>query len=371
MRSRSRNNVIALVALIAIACGGAVTFPAAATQYLAQQTGAIVQLQDSSAQTDVSILPAVGNIVFQMKVKGHDVLRWPYGSVEEFRQKPALSGIPFVGPWANRLDEQAFYANGKRYAFDMTLGNVRGATPIHGFLSTTDAWRLVEVKADARAAWATSRLDFRQPSWIKQWPFAHTIEITHRLQDGVLEVRTKITNASGEPMPVAIGFHPYFQLTDSRRDDWKLTVGARTHWLLSPNKIPTGEVESIDRLIDRPSATLRDYNLDDVFGDLQRDARGRATMTVVGKSERLDVELGPKFRSVVIWAPNSADTGRGSQRLTGPPNPVDRGDFICLEPMAGITDALNLSQKGLYKELQTIAPGGSWEESFWVRPSGF
>ena len=94
-------------------------------------------------------------------------------------------------------------------------------------------------------------------------------------------------------------------------------------------------------------------------------------MTVVGKSQRLDVELGPKFRSVVIWAPNSADIGRGSQRLTGPPTPVDRGDFICLEPMAAITDALNLSQKGLYKELQAIAPGASWEERFWVHPSGF
>ena len=94
-------------------------------------------------------------------------------------------------------------------------------------------------------------------------------------------------------------------------------------------------------------------------------------MTVVGKSQRLDVELGPKFRSVVIWAPNSADIGRGSQRLTGPPTPVDRGDFICLEPMAAITDALNLLQKGLYKELQAIAPGASWEERFWVHPSGF
>src|SRR5690349_6756378 len=97
MRSRSSNNVLAVVPLIAIACGGAFAFPAAATRYLAQQTGDIVQLQDSSTQTDVSILPSVGNIVFQLKVKGRDVLRWPYRSVDEFRQKPALSGIPFVG----------------------------------------------------------------------------------------------------------------------------------------------------------------------------------------------------------------------------------------------------------------------------------
>jgi galactose mutarotase-like enzyme len=45
--------------------------------------------------------------------------------------------------------------------------------------------------------------------------------------------------------------------------------------------------------------------------------------------------------------------------------------FICIEPMAGITDALNLAQKGIYKELQTIPPGGVWQESFWIAPRGF
>ena len=35
--------------------------------------------------------------------------------------------------------------------------------------------------------------------------------------------------------------------------------------------------------------------------------------------------------------------------------------------MVAITNALNLAQKGVYKDLQSIPPGGSWEESFWVR----
>ena len=68
---------------------------------------------------------------------------------------------------------------------------------------------------------------------MKQWPFAHTIEMTYRLRDGVLEVATAIVNLSAEPMPVAVGFHPYFQLTDSRRDDWTISVGARTRWKLA------------------------------------------------------------------------------------------------------------------------------------------
>jgi aldose 1-epimerase len=326
----------------------------AAQQYSAKQTGEVVQLQDSRSQTVVSILPSMGNVAFEMKVKGHEILRWPYASIDDFKAKPGLSGIPFLAPWANRLDEQAFYANGKRYAFDMELGNVRGAIPIHGFLQYASQWQVVETKADARSAWVTSRLDFaRQPMWIKQWPFAHTIEITHVLQDGVLEVRTRITNTSAEAMPVSIGFHPYFQLTDAPRDEWTIAVGARTRWLLAANKVPTGETEPITGLFPNPqAAVLREHNLDDVFGDLVRDAQGRATMTVRGKSQRLDVVIGPNYRSTVIYSP----AGR---------------DFICFEPMAGITNAINLAHKGLYKELQSVPPGGTWQESFWVKPSGF
>ena len=40
-------------------------------------------------QTVVSIIPSVGNITFEMKVKGQNVLRWPYASVEAFKARPA------------------------------------------------------------------------------------------------------------------------------------------------------------------------------------------------------------------------------------------------------------------------------------------
>src|SRR5687768_14211255 len=86
----------------------------AGQQYTAKRNGDVIELTDTKHQTSVSIVPAVGNIAFSMTVKGHEILRWPYASVEEFKGKPAMQGIPFMGPWANRLDEQAFYANGRR-----------------------------------------------------------------------------------------------------------------------------------------------------------------------------------------------------------------------------------------------------------------
>ncbi len=321
-----------------------------ASRYGVTSTAERVELTDRTTATVVSIAPTVGDIAFSMTVKGHEILWWPHTSVADFKAKPQMSGIPFLGPWANRLDEQAFWANGTRYPFDMALGNVRGAIPIHGFVTTTDKWHVVEARATGSAAWVTSRLDFyREPAWMKQWPFAHAVEITYRLQDGVLEVATSITNMSADPMPIAIGFHPYFQLTDSPRDDWTISVGARTHWKLAANKVPTGETEPIAQLLQNPhAATLRDLDLDDVFGELERDGKGRASLSVTGKSQRLEVMFGPNYRSAVVWAPK----GR---------------PFICFEPMAGITDAVNLAQRGVYKELQSVAPGATWRESFWIR----
>ena len=345
-----------------------VATPAVAQRYAVVQQGEIVTLADRAADTVVTIVPSVGNIAVEMKVKGHNVLRYPQGSLSEFKARPGATGIPFMGPWANRLDEQAFYANGRRHAFDMGLGNVRGEVPLHGFVTTTNLWRVTSVAATAGNASVTSRLEFyRQPAWMRQWPYAHAIDMTYRLADGVLEVATTITNLSAEPMPVAIGFHPYFQLTDSPRDDWTISVGARTRWILDARKVPTGSTEPSATLFPQPRVPLREYNLDDVFGDLVRDEQGRSTMTVWGKAQRLDVVLGPHYRSVVVWAPSPSGKGRGGQ---GDSPPAER-NFICFEPMAGITNALNMAHRGQYKELQTIAPGGTWQESFWVRPTGF
>src|SRR5262249_27252964 len=159
----------------------------ALAQYSSKQEGGLVRLEDAGRQTVVLINPARGNNAFQIRVKGKDVVRFPHASVDEYLKAGGrgMAGVPFLGPWANRLDEPAFYANGKKYIFNLELGNVRpgpGGIPIHGFLTNASEWQVVEAKADSHAAWATSRLDFyKQPEWMAQWPFAHTVEMTYRL----------------------------------------------------------------------------------------------------------------------------------------------------------------------------------------------
>jgi len=313
----------------------------------------VVRLTDAARQTEVSIVPSIGNQAYEMKVKGKNLFWVPFGSLGEFKAKPSMGGNPFLAPWANRLDQDAFYANGKKYLLNGELKNFRrdqNKNPIHGLVVYSPAWEVAGLKADKNGASVTSRLEFwRHPELMAQFPFAHTIEMTYRLRAGELEVETGITNHSKEPMPVSVGYHPYFQVSDTPRDQWKVHVAAREQVVLSPQLIPTGERKPVTL----PEAvSLEGTQLDDVFTNLVRDASGRAEFWVQGASQKVSVIYGPKYQVAVVYAPK----GR---------------NFICFEPMAAITNALNLAQAGLYRELQSVAPGETWREGFWIRASGY
>jgi aldose 1-epimerase len=287
------------------------------------------------------VLPDSGNRAQQMKVHGKNILYYP-------------GGIPFLAPWADLLDEPAFWANGKKYPFNMSLGNVRGDRPMHGLLINSPLWNVTEVAADAQSAHVSSRLEFwRHPDLMAQWPFAHEYEMTYRLQDGVLEVETTITNLSEDPMPVAIGFHPYFQIPDIPRDEWIAHLSARIHVVADEHQVPTGEMRPLDLPNPLP---LRGQTLDDGFTDLERDADGRARFRVECGGKVVEILFGPQYRAATIYLPA--------------PPPGETREFICFEPLAAIIDGINLAHRGKYSELQTVPAGGKWTESFWIQASG-
>jgi aldose 1-epimerase len=83
-----RSRLVAVLALI----------PSAIAQYSARTEGDVVHLEDFVHQIRVSVVPSVGNVAFEMRVKGENVLRFPYADIAEFRSRPGLNGIPFLGP---------------------------------------------------------------------------------------------------------------------------------------------------------------------------------------------------------------------------------------------------------------------------------
>jgi aldose 1-epimerase len=313
----------------------------------------VVVLSDAARHMEVRVAPSVGNMAYSFLVHGKNILWFPFSSPAELRARPALCGVPFLAPWANRIDGDAYWVDGRQYRLNPLLGNLRRdahGKPIHGLLNFSPAWILTARGADADSAYAASRLDFwRYPELMAQFPFAHEVIMTYRLAGGALQVETSIENHSASGMPVAIGYHPYFRLHDAPRDEWTVHLAARERWVLDEFLIPTGRRETV------PWANphlLRARPLDDVFGGLVADADGATRFRVRGQREELTVTYGPKYRVAVVYAPEAKD-------------------FICFEPMTAVSNAFNLAHVNAYEELQSIPPGGRWSESFWITPEGF
>src|SRR5260370_32066004 len=152
----------------------------------------IVQLADRAHATEVSIVPWVGNIAYSMTVHGKNILWSPFKNLAEMKAKPALCGVPFLEPWANRLDQDAFYANGRKYLLNADLGNLRrdeNQKPIHGLLLFSPHWKVTNLEAGEAAAHVTSRLRFwPYPQRRSQIPFAHAVAMACKVTGVSLEV---------------------------------------------------------------------------------------------------------------------------------------------------------------------------------------
>ncbi len=85
----------------------------------------VVQLFDQARDVLVSVAPGIGNMAYEMKVRGKNLLWSPFSSPAELQAKPTFCCIPFLAPWANRLDGLEYWANGKKYALNAGLGNLR------------------------------------------------------------------------------------------------------------------------------------------------------------------------------------------------------------------------------------------------------
>ncbi|HEY7307676.1 MAG TPA: aldose 1-epimerase [Bryobacteraceae bacterium] len=315
----------------------------------------IVRLADSARGVEVSIVPSVGNRAYELRVHGKNLLYFPLPDVATLKDspRPGLNGIPFLAPWANRIAGGGFWAGGKRYLFNSGVGTVRVDTndiAIHGMLASSPLWDVSDVAADQKSAHVTSRLPFwKHPELMANWPFAHEYEMTYTLTNGVLQVSTTVRNLGAEPMPIVLGFHPYFNIPDVPRAEWIVHVPARKHVETNAHLVATGELTT-NSLPDRVS--LRDHNFDDGFTDLVRNDDGRAIFSVQTGGKKIQVIYGSKYIVAVVFSPPAQN-------------------FICFEPMTAVTNGINLAHDGKYSQLQTVAPGAEWRESFWVSFSGF
>lgn len=306
-----------------------------------------VRLADNELGLAARIAPDAGNNAFSLTSASDEFLWRPDLPLHELVERRLLFGTPFLSPWANRLDESAYWVDGTQYHLNLGLGNIRfdhSHQPIHGLL-LFERWHLQQLHADDTGAVVISTFDFAaHPKLMAQFPFAHRLEMRHSLRNGRLHIATRAVNECMEPLPVSFGFHPYFRLPGGDRNDWKLEICAQKHYELNDRHIPTGE--TTDKKPE--SVWVKDVELDDVYSDLVRGSDGYARFSLSSEAACLNVGFGGRYPVAVVFAPPT-------------------GNFVCIEPMCALTNALNLSRRGICQCPQ-VDPCASWEEEFWMEP---
>lgn len=269
----------------------------------------------------------VGAAIVEYRVDGRDVFQPP---ADPFAS--TFHGAVLL-PWPNRLRDG-------RYRFDevgyqVAISEPERMTALHG-LSPWRSWSLV-THQDDRIVLALRLL----PS--PGYPFHLDSEVEYGLGPDGLRVTATSTNVGDEPLPYAIGFHPYLSGGGARLDDCVLRIDAGRRFLTDERLLPTGDADVAGTAFDfRVPRLLGSLQLDTAFTEVPRDADGRAWLTLAA----------PDGRTAAIW---SESTCAFWQVYTGdrlPGHMFRRG--LAAEPMTAAPDAFN---NGL--GLLTLAPGES------------
>jgi galactose mutarotase-like enzyme len=295
-----------------------------------------VVLSSEEADLAATFVPSVGMVGASLTHRGEELLGQRKG-LRAYAETGSSMGIPLLHPWANRLDGLRYEAAGRTVELDPGRSPLRldeHGLPIHGVLTASPHWEVVETHAGAGGARLTARLDFAaHEELLAAFPFPHELSVEAELRGAALAVTTLVRPTGDVAVPVSFGWHPYLRLPGVVRPDWEVSMPVRQRAVLDERGIPTGETEDADfrtgRLGSRP--------LDDLYPALDSPAR----FTLSGGGRRIAVELGEGYGVAQVYAP-----------------PAD--EHICFEPMTAETNALVRGGPAL----ALVPPGGEYRAVF-------
>ncbi|MDV9186793.1 aldose 1-epimerase family protein [Streptomyces sp. SR27] len=222
-------------------------------------------------------------------------------------------------PWPNRIRDGRYRWHGQD--LQMPLTEPESGNAIHGLLRWT-SWQVVEA-SDSRAVLDVSL--WPQPGY----PFHLHVRAEYTLGEGGLEVAVTARNLDTSAAPYGVGQHPYIMAGTAVVDESVLTVPART-WLRTDERgLPVSAEPVAGTPYDlRTPQAVGARRLDTPFGDLDRDADGRAVVRLAHPSGDFGTD---------VWLGEGADY---VQLYTGDTLPAEeRRRAIAVEPMSCPPDA--------------------------------
>jgi aldose 1-epimerase len=256
---------------------------------------------------EVDVQPHVGGAISRVQWRGIDVLRkTPDSAIATPNVRQMCSYV--LVPYSNRIGAGKLVLRDRHYQLRANFPGEPHA--IHG-TGWQRPWRVKDSAARQVS------LDYcHQPDG--DWPFAFAAEQSIVLDGDALTVTLRATNLDERPMPVGLGFHPFFPLTPETtlHAEW---TGV---WEMGEDKLPTQLVAVPSAADFRVPRKAFDWKVDHCFVGWQRRAVLRYP------THAMTLTASDACTNLVCFAPR------------------DGRNFIALEPVSNVNNAFALAAQG-------------------------
>jgi aldose 1-epimerase len=252
-----------------------------------------------------------------------------------------------LAPWPNRLEDGTYRFDGRDH--QLGLSEPANHNAIHGLVRFAN-WVVTDASSDA--AILTYWLH-PQPGY----PFSVELRVHYRLGDAGLSVALEAINRGDEPCPFGAGAHPYVRVGSGPVDALILQSPARTRYDNDERGLPLAQRPVAGSTVDfRTGRVIGPDHLDTAFTDLERDADGRARITLddARTGQQVAVWLDEAYSHLMLF---TGDTlGDVARRRHG----------LAVEPMTCAPNAFHTGDG-----LLVIAPGEAFRATWGISTSGF
>lgn len=276
--------------------------------------------------------PEIGGALSRFAVGGIEVMRATPAAAIATPNVRQMACYPLI-PYSNRIGQATLEFGQKTHQLRRNFGDEPHA--IHG-LGWQRRWQVDNQSNDALTLSLRHAAD-------ADWPFRFDAVQECRLLNRALQLRLRITSTDDAPMPVGLGFHPFFPIVP----ETTLQAEWRGRWEMGDDKLPT-EWKKITPEIDFSAARLiRDWKVDHCFTGWKQ----RATLSY--PTHRTILTATGDARNLVCFAPN------------------DGRNFIALEPVSNINNAFALAARGRTDTgMRVLGRGDSLEISITISVEG-
>ncbi|MGL5948357.1 MAG: aldose 1-epimerase [Aeromonas sp.] len=256
----------------------------------------------------LEVMPALGGAISHLSWDGTDILR----PMPEEAAVNAGGSFALV-PYSNRIAYGQFHWLGKRYQLARNFGSHPHS--LHGC-----GWQMPwHITQQGQASITLGLTHDAKGARAKAWPFAFRAEQHFTLSAQSLAITLSVENLTDHEVPMGLGFHPYF----ARASESEVRLHAQGVQINGENALPR-ELCAIPAAWDLTAwRTPVPELMDNCFTQWNGHAQVR------WPKQRLQVDLhAPAAAHAVVFMPPAAR------------------DFVAIEPVTHINDALNNAGMG-------------------------